>query len=93
MTQGPDPSRGPTTLTLEERTTRLETAYEYPATKADFESLRADLHSTLAAFRDSTNNRIDQLNSRIDRIFWAVIGTGGGLLAVAVAALLWETLT
>ena len=41
---------------------------------------------------DSTNQRVDGLsvaiNARVDRVFWAVLGVGGGLLAAAVAALI-----
>ena len=70
-----------TTPSIEERVARLEGGYEHLATKADVETLRAELVSAMAA-------QESRLTQRIDRLFWAVIGVGGGLLAVAVAALL-----
>ena len=63
----------------------LEAGYEHLATKADLENLRADFKSDLAASQADTNRRID-------RLFWAVIGIGGGLLAAAVAALVRDAL-
>ena len=45
---------------------------------------------------DDTNQRIDRTseasNARIDRVFWAVLGVGGALLAAVVAALLRDAL-
>ena len=38
--------------------------------------------------QSDNNRRIDNCNGRIDRVFWAVLGVGGGLLAAAVAAMI-----
>ena len=83
-------------LSNEERIARLEGAYEHLATKADVESLRADFKADLAAARadfktDLAAGQADT-NRRIDRLFWAVIGIGGGLLAAATAALIRDAL-
>ena len=72
-------------ISNEERLARLEAGYEHLATKADVESLRADFKSDLAEAQTDTNRRID-------RLFWAVIGIGGGLLAAAAAALIRDAL-
>lgn len=72
-------------LSNEERIARLEAGYEHLATKADVESLRADFKADLATAQTDTNRRID-------RLFWAVIGIGGGLLAAAAAALIRDAL-
>ena len=72
-------------ISNEERLARLEAGYEHLATKADVESLRGDFKAYLAA------NQVDT-NRRIDRLFWAVIGIGGGLLAAAAAALIRDAL-
>ena len=69
------------TTPIEERVARLEGGYEHLATKADMESLRADFKSDLGAAQAD-------INRRIDRLFWTVLGIGGGLLGVAVAALI-----
>ena len=90
------------TTPIEERVARLEGGYEHLATKADVESLRADFKADIGAARadfkaDIGAVRADfkadlvavqtDINRRIDRLFWAVLGIGGGLLAAAVAAL------
>ncbi len=72
-------------ISNEERIARLEGGYEHLATKADVENLRAELKSDISAAQADTNRRID-------RLFWAVIGIGGGLLAVAAAALIRDAL-
>ena len=48
--------------------------------KADIGAVRADFKADLVAVQTD-------INRRIDRLFWAVLGIGGGLLAAAVAAL------
>ena len=85
--------------TTEERPSRLEAGYEHLATKAGveglragLETLRADFHSILREVQAENNRRFDQINQRIDRLFWAIITIGGGLLAVAVAALVRDLL-
>lgn len=67
-----------TTPSIEERVAGLEGGYEHLATKADLAELEVRM--------------LTALNRRIDRVFWAIIGIGGGLLAVAVAALVRTTL-
>ena len=57
----------------EERIARLESGYEHLATKGDLAQLETRLLSATT--------------QRIDRVFWAVLGIGGALLATAVAAL------
>ena len=83
-------------MSNEERIARLEAGYEHLATKADVESLRADFKADLAAARtefktDLATGQADT-NRRIDRLFWAVIGIGGGLLAAAAVALIRDAL-
>ena len=73
------------TTPIEERVARLEGGYEHLATKADVESLRADFKTNLSATQAD-------INGRIDRLFWVVLGIGGGLLATAVAALIRSAL-
>ena len=73
-------------ISSEERIARLEGGYEHLATKADVESLRGGFKADLAANQADTNRRID-------RLFWAVIGIGGGILAAAAAALIRDALT
>ena len=91
------------TMSNEERIARLEAGYEHLATKADLAEVRSDLKSDVAGVRtDLADNRADfksdiaaaqaDTTRRIDRLFWAVIGIGGGLLAVAAAALIRDTL-
>ena len=46
--------------------------YEHLTTKADIENLRAEFKSDFLAFQV-------EINRRIDRLFWAIIGIGGGL--------------
>ena len=73
------------TIRNEERIARLEAGYEHLATKADVGNLRADFKSDIGTAQADTTRRID-------RLFWAIIGIGGGLLAVAAAALIRDTL-
>ena len=79
------------TTPIEERVARLEGGYEHLATKADVESLRADFKADIGAVRADFKADLGavqtDINRRIDRLFWAVLGIGGGLLAAAVAAL------
>lgn len=49
--------------------------------------LRAELRETNGRI-DQTNGRIDQMNSKIDRLFYAIIGIGGGIVAAIVALVL-----
>ena len=35
-----------------------------------------------------TNARIDQTNSKIDRLFYAIVGIGGGIIAALIALIL-----
>ena len=81
-----------TTPSIEERVARLEEGYEHLATKADLAELEARMLTVLSAtegrFHSALATSHTELNRRIDRLFWAIIGIGGGLLAVAVAALL-----
>ncbi len=83
-------------ISNEERIARLEAGYEHLATKADVENLRADLKVGLSAVRTEFKDDLARVqadtNRRIDRLFWAVIGIGGGLLAAAAAALLRDAL-
>ena len=79
-------------MSNEERIARLEAGYEHLATKADVESLRADFKSDLAEAQSGWRADLAETNRRIDRLFWAVIGIGGGLLAVATAALIRDAL-
>ena len=73
------------TMSNEERIARLEAGYEHLATKADVENLRGDFKTDIGAAQAETTRRID-------RLFWAIVGIGGGLLAVAAAALIRDTL-
>ena len=75
-----------TTPSIEERVARLEGGYEHLATKADVETLRADMLAALSNTEGQVYSALADTNRRIDRLFWAIIGIGGGLLAVAVAA-------
>ena len=94
-------------LSNEERIARLEAGYEHLATKADVENLRGDLNSGLSSVRGDLSSGLSSVRGdfktdigaaqadttrRIDRLFWAVIGIGGGLLAVAAAALVRDAL-
>ena len=72
-------------MSNEERIVRLEAGYEHLATKADLENLRGDFKADIAAAQADTTRRID-------RLFWALIGIGGGLLAAAAAALIRDAL-
>jgi len=71
----------------EERRARREGGYEQLATKADIAEFRGEM----ATKSDLAANQADT-NRRIDRLFWAVIGIGGGLLAAAAAALIRDAL-
>ena len=97
----------PLTMSNEERIARLEAGYEHLATKADVENLRGDLNAGLSSVRGDLNSGLSSVRGdfksdigvaqadttrRIDRLFWAVIGIGGGLLAVAAAALVRDAL-
>ena len=75
------------TMSNEERIARLEAGYEHLATKADIAEIRGEMatKSDLASAQSDTTRRID-------RLFWAIMGIGGGLLAVAAAALIRDTL-
>lgn len=79
------------TASNEERLARLETGYEHLATKQDLVEMESRILSALLEGQANTNQRIDGLsvasNTRVDRVFWAVIGVGGGLLATAVASI------
>jgi hypothetical protein len=83
-------------LSNEERIARREGGYEHLATKADVESLRADFKADLATvkteFKDDLASGQVDTNRRIDRLFRAVTGIGGGLLAAAAAALIRDAL-
>ncbi len=83
-------------ISNEERPARLEAGYEHLATKADLESLRVDFKADLATARSEFKSDLTtawaDTNRRIDRLFWAVIGIGGGLLAAAIAALIRDAL-
>ena len=75
------------TMSNEERIARLEAGYEHLATKADI----AEIHGEMATKSDLASAQADTTR-RIDRLFWAIMGIGGGLLAVAAAALIRDTL-
>ncbi len=94
-------------ISNEERLARLEGGYEHLATKADVENLRGDLNSGLSSVQGDLNAGLSAVrtdfksdiaaaqvdtNRRIDRVFWAIIGIGGGLLAAAIAALIRDAL-
>ncbi len=63
---------------------------------AGLSSVRGDLNSGLSAVRTDFKSDISaaqvDTNRRIDRVFWAIIGIGGGLLAAAIAALVRDAL-
>ena len=83
-------------ISSEERIARLEGGYEHLATRADVETLREDFKTGLSVvrteFKDDLAAAQLDTNGRIDRLFWAVIGIGGGLLAAAAAALIRDAL-
>ena len=79
-------------LSNEERIARLEGGYEHLATKADISDVRAELADTRAELKSDIAAAQLDTNRRIDRLFWAVIGIGGGLLAAAAAALIRDAL-
>jgi peptidoglycan hydrolase CwlO-like protein len=62
--------------------------------EANVENLQtgvADLKSGLQQTNtriDQTNSRIDQTNGKIDRLFYAIIGIGGGIIAALIALML-----
>ena len=76
------------TASNEERLARLEAGYEHLATKSDLAEMEARLLAAMMTGQSDYNRRIDDCNGRIDRVFWAVLGVGGGLLAAAAAALI-----
>ena len=90
-------------MSNEERIARLEAGYEHLATKADVAKVRNDLAATQTNYKanptavrtysdpDLAAAQADT-NRRIDRVFWAVIGIGGGFLAVAITALIRDAL-
>ncbi len=91
------------TASNEERIARLEAAYEHMATKQDLAEMESRILTALLNGQSETNRRIDDTNqridrtseasnARIDRVFWAVLGVGGALLAAVVAALLRDAL-
>ena len=80
------------TLSNEERIARLEGGYGHLATKADVADVRAEVADTRADLKSDIATSQTDTNRRIDRLFWAVIGIGGGLLAAAAAALIRDAL-
>ena len=72
-------------LSNEERIARLEAGYEHLATKADVAEVRREI-----ATKSYTDIPTDQRNNNrgTDWLFWAAVGIGCGLLAVAAAALI-----
>ena len=79
-------------ISNEERIARLEAGYEHLATKANVADVRAELADTRADLKSDIATAQADTNRRIDRLFWAVIGIGGGLLAAAAAALIRDAL-
>ena len=79
-------------ISNEERIARLEGGYEHLATKADIADVRAEVADTRADLKSDIATSQTDTNRRIDRLFWAVIGIGGGLLAAAAAALIRDAL-
>lgn len=80
------------TLSNEERIARLEAGYEHLATKADVADVRVEVADTRADLKSDISTAQSDTSRRIDRLFWAIMGIGGGLLAVAAAALIRDTL-
>ncbi len=79
-------------ISNEERIARPEAGYEHLATKADISDVRVELAGTRAELKSDIAAAQADTNRRIDRLFWAVIGIGGGLLAAATAALIRDAL-
>ena len=79
-------------MSNEERIARLEAGYEHLAIKADVSDVRAELADTRADLKADIETAQADTTRRMDRLFWAIIGIGGGLLAVAAAALIRDTL-
>lgn len=79
-------------ISNEERIARLEAGYEHLATKADVADVRAEVADTRADLKSDLAAGQADTNRRIDRLFWALIGIGGGLLAAAAAALIRDAL-
>ena len=75
-------------ISNEERIARLESGYEHIGYEIGLGGNGARLLAAMMHGQSETNRRIDDCNGRIDRVFWAVLGVGGGLLAAAVAALI-----
>ena len=80
------------TISNEERIARLEGGYEHLATKADVADVRSEVADTRADLKSDIATSQSDTNRRIDRLFWALIGIGGGLLAAAAAALIRDAL-
>ena len=80
------------TISNEERIARLEGGYEHLATKADVAEVRSEVADTRADLKSDIATSQSDTNRRIDRLFWALIGIGGGLLAAAAAALIRDAL-
>ena len=55
--------------------------------EANVENLQSSLADVKTELRE-TNARIDQTNSKIDRLFYAIIGIGGGIIAALIAMIL-----
>ncbi len=77
-------------MTTQENTTdrvlgRLEANVENLQTSVA--DLKSELQQTNTRI-GQTNTRIDQTNSKIDRLFYAIIGIGGGIIAALVALML-----
>ena len=49
--------------------------------------LKSEIQQTNARI-DQTNNRIDHGNTKIDRLFYAIAGIGGGIIAALIALIL-----
>ena len=79
-------------ISNEERIARLEGGYEHLATKADVADVRAEVADTRADLKSDIAAAQSDSNRRTDRLFWALIGIGGGLLAAAAAALIRDAL-
>lgn len=54
--------------------------------EANTENLQTDVKEVKSELQ-RTNARIDQLESKVDRLFYAVIGIGGGIIAALIAGM------
>ena len=79
-------------ISNEERIARLEAGHEHLATKADISDVRVEVADTRADLKSDISTAQSDTNRWIDRLFWAVIGIGGGLLAAAATALIRDAL-